>query len=311
MNRLDKLALIWGEAENTTPPGGAPGIGAGLWADVVGHPWIRQPSGRLPDLSGFDYALVNVFHTYDSGYVENIKDTYPHIKVLAAPDPSLDLVLAHPEWDGLFQQVRQADAVAGRTYADCAIYGTLFSKKSFWLPSPIGPDDFYLPLRDLPKQDYIVTLDHRFAPANTAFNVATLAALQRKTGWPIKYVAERDWTHRYASWAGLNVEWLGDVPSLEFPRLVAQARIGVDMYASHAVGRFQILCAMVGTICIASDWCDDAPGIHSDPTKPQSAAFDAIQHWESRTQRDLGFYYAQEYTIDSSRERLISILEQL
>lgn len=274
MNLAD-IVWIWGE--NVSLPSGPappPTVSVSAWPFLFGQQWTRWTPfvDAVPTTARYaKIAFVNLFHTADSRHIEQLKQVNPACYVVAMPDPTLDLVLNRPDWLNMYQQMALADAIGGRTHADCRVYGTLLNKPTYWIPSPIGPTEFFAPYRDLPKGDYLLTLDHQFAPANTVCNVAATAAIQRQTGLRVLYAAERDWTPDYARLAGLDCEFLGHVEWREFIDLTARARICVDLYTSHSYGRQQVLCAMVGTPIVGSLWCEDAPGWSVNPFKLEDA----------------------------------------
>ena len=87
----------------------------------------------------------------------------------------------------------------------------------------------------------------------------------------------------------------------------------VDMYASHSYGRQQVLCAMVGTPCVGSKWCADAPGRKIDPVDPEAAAAEAKDFLDDgylcETTISTGFMYVErDYSFAASQRRIESIL---
>lgn len=314
MATFDDLALVWGESVNPNPPAGVPTVSVSAWSHITGKCWHRWNTDTDPvpdEVLHAKIVLVNLFWGELTHHITHIRQYNPKTIVVAAPDPSLDLVLAHPDWLNMYHQMAQADVIAGRTEVDCEVYGSLLNKPTVYLPSPIGPTEFFLPYRDLPKDNYILTLDHQFAPPNTVCNVATLAAYQRRFGkeYRIIYVAERDWTREYAKLAGLECEFRGQVPFLDMIELTARARVCVDLYASHSYGRQQVLCGMVGTSVIGSDFNRLTPGIHADIFSPYGNAErinQVLKHdynkmrYFSKVGLDFGF--------EASRQRLIDIL---
>lgn len=314
---FSEVALVWAESVNLNQPATTNSVGAGCWGGVTGQRWLRWTRGSMPDLSRHKVAIVNIFHTSDSTHIWQIKSTYPGIKVIACPDPSLDWVLAHPtEWRGMWDQMVLADYIGGRTAADERIYGQLLNKPTFYLPSPIGPDDYFAPFRELEKGDYLLTLDHSFAPQNTLCNIAAVAAIQRRTGVRVIYAADRDWTPAYATLAGLHADFVGHVDFPDFVDLAARAKVCVDMYASHSYGRQQMLCAMVGTPIVGSALCKEAPGVKVDPFAPDHA-LNWVSEWLTtpntyQFERDKNLRIVQQYFgFEASAKRLRSILDMI
>lgn len=310
---LEGVVFIWGENENPASPAPPPTVSVSAWPFLFDQPWLRwRPfADAVPDAArNANVAFVNLFHTSDSRHIEELKQVNPGCYCVAMPDPSLDMVLAHPDWVNMHYQMALADAIGGRTQADCRVYGTLLNKPVYYLPSPIGPTEWFAQFRGLPKGDYLLTLDHAFAPANTYYNVAAVAAIQRETGIRVLYAAERPWTHEYARLAGLKCEFLGRVPFQEFVDLTARARLCVDMYASHSYGRQQVLCGMVGTHCTGSEWCENAPGWSINPTNPYAAVSRAQALLDQHPRAQLEIQLTENrYGFEISRIRLEAILK--
>jgi len=316
--QLSDLALVWGEFV-TSGPGGPPTVSVSNWSTVLDLPWqrwdTRQP-GTMPDaVRKARIVIVNLFHTTDSRHIEQIKAVNPTCYCIACPDACVDIVLTRPDWMFMLHQMSMADAIGGRTHADCNVYGELLNKPTFYLPSPIGDTEFFLPYRDLPKEDYILTLDHSIdIDNNTANNVAAVAAIQRKTGCRVLYAAQRDWTSDYARIAGLKAEFLGHVAWPYFVAITAKAQMCVDIYTRHSYGRQQVLCAMVGTPVISSEWCNDAPGLHIDPFDPAQASVMAeLLSSNSYYGNAVAEQYrmVEQFTFERSRQRVMDILEHV
>lgn len=312
--RLDKLALVWGEHVADGPPAGPPGVSFSLWSAVLDKPWLQWHPGQMPDLSMYDVFLINLFHTHDSTHAQQIRDRYPKAKIIVSPDPLLDMVLTHPEWINMFDQMKIADFVACRTMTECAFYSVMLRVPCIYLSSPIGPTEWYMPYRDLPKEDLIVTLDHGFTNGITAPNVAGLANVQRQLRMKVVYVATRDYTQAYAQRAGLQAEFRGYVGLHELASLTAKARLCVDLYASHSVGRQAILSAAVGTPCITSTLCADTPGIKINPFDGLSRLALLAEQMVANSEafRVMGFADVQEkFSFEASKKRLLDLMERL
>ena len=320
MLNFNDIALVWGENESTNNPAKSPSVSVSLWSEIIGSEWNRWDTSdicNVPDtVRTCKVALVNLFHTADSIHIEQIRQVNLSCYILACPDPSLDLVLSNPSWMNMYKQMQLADAVGGRTHADCDVYGTLLNKPTYYFPSPIGLTEWFLPYRELPKSDYLLTLDHAFAPANTVCNVAAVAAIQRKTGLRVLYAAEREWTKEYAQLAELECEWLGCVPFTEMVDLTARAKLCVDIYSSHSYGRQQVVCGMVGTPIIASEWCEDAPGYHVNPFHPEREMNYALNYLNDpvnyQDAREQGYRWVDNaFSFDASDARLRMLLRQI
>ena len=316
MINFNDVVLVWGESESSGMPAKSPSVSVGLWQEIVGSEWIRWNTSdirNMPDVvRSAKVCIVNIFHTADSIHVEQIKQVDPSCYVLACPDAPIDLVLDHPEWLNIHRQLLAADAIGGRTLADCNVYSALLGKKSHYFPSPIGATEWFLPFRELPKEDYIITLDHSMSPANTMCNVAAVQELSRMTKLRVVYVAAREWTKRYADLAGLECTWLGHIPFTEMVDLTARAQYCVDIYMRHSYGRQQVLAAMVGTPTLGSNWCDDAPGFLIDPFEGDQGVFRFDKYINRGNRKVLiedGYLAIKNtFSFDACRERLVELL---
>jgi hypothetical protein len=314
---LDNVIFVWGENVNPAPPAPPPTVSVSAWPFLFGKTWLKWDT--LADAPPASYtaevAFVNLFHTSDSTHIEQIKRLNPHCTVVAMPDPCLDLVLSHPDWGPMWEQMALADLIGGRTHADCAVYGTLLGKGTVYLPSPIGPDEFFIPYRNLPRDDYLLTLDHPMQPGMVAQNVAALAAIQRQTGIRVLYAAARDHTRHLARLASLTATFMGNVGWLDFVDLTARARLCVDVYARHSYGRQAVLSAMVGTPFVGSDYCKDAPGEMANPFDPLAIASEACSYLSlgpSRVETQYNYaHVAREFSFTASRARLLQILDRI
>lgn len=317
---LNDVIFAWGESVNPNPPAGLPTISVSAWPHLFNQTWLRWDTSSINNVPEAvrtaKVAFVNLFHTPDSIHVQQIKQVNPNCYVLAMPDAPLEHVLGESAWRGTHRQMVLADAIAPRTQADCDVYGTLFNKPTYWLPSPIGPTEFFAPYRDLPKEDYILTLDHALSLPNTYCNVAAVAAVQRATGMRVVYAAERDTTRQYAALARLNCEFKGYVPWKEFIELTARAKICIDIYAAHSYGRQNVMCAMVGTPCVGSDWTMGCGHPQVDPFRPLRAVHEVksllndLEYYQA-AQR-LGYFAVEgSYSVEASRHNLINLLEQI
>lgn len=311
---FERVAFVWGEnVSGDGPLTRSPSVSVALWPEVLGCASLRWAEGQMPDISGYDVFLVNLFHTPDSTHIAQIRAAKPDAVIVAMPDPSLDLVLMHPEWMPMIEQMALADWVGGRTVYDCEVYGELLNKPSIWLPSPIGPTEWYAPYRELAKEDYIVALDHPMDPYTSGHNVAALAAIQRETGIRVLYASAREATKQYAHLAGLQAEWFDWVPFGDFVSMTARARLSVDLYARHSYHRHAVVCAMVGTPCVTSSWSGIAfkwIGMPS-PFATGDAVGEAlafIEHGELIRQQ--GFELVEKaFGFEASYQRIVSLLE--
>jgi hypothetical protein len=267
----------------------------------------------MPDISGYDLFLVNVFHTRESTQVQQIKKKRPEAVVVAMADPPVDMVLERPDWLGMWAELNAADIIGGRTEHDCSVYGAFFDKQTVWMPSPAGPLDYFLPFRDVEKEDYIITLD-RWGSHTTGQNVAALAAIQRATGLRVVYARPHKHTKVLAELAGLKAEWREpNIPWLEMIEVTARARLCVDLYARHSYGRQGVLCALVGTPCVGSAWTNDAGQVPIEPLYPLDAVREVLRLLDDPDsypiRRQIGFNMVNTlYTFEAARQNVRSLL---
>jgi hypothetical protein len=312
---FDRVAFVWGEnVSGDGPLTRSPSVSVALWPEVLGCASLRWCEGQMPDISGYDLFLVNLFHTADSTHIAQIRAAQPEAVIVAMPDAPVDQVLSTPEWIEMFRQMALADLIGGRTVYDCQVYGTLLHKPVAWLPSPIGPTEWYLPFRELPKEDYIVAQDHGWTCAMSAHNVAALAAIQRQTGLRVVYAQAFDYTKAYARLAGLEAEFHDHIRFGEFVDLTARARLSVDLYARHSYHRHAVLCAMVGTPVVASAWThpDECAVVPADPFEIEAAvdlALDMLAH--PAIFRRAGYAAAERFSFEASRCRVEQLMERV
>lgn len=310
---FENVAFVWGENVSDGPLTASPSVTVALWPEVLGCASLRWREGQMPDISRFDVFLVNLFHTADSTHIRQIREAKPDAVIVAMPDPSIDLVLLHPQYMPMLEQMALADWIGGRTEYDCQVYGTLLQKPSVWLPSPIGPTEWFAQFRELPKEEYIVALDHPMEPYASAHNVAALADVQRATGLRVIYAAAREATKQYARLAGLEAEWHGHISFPDFVEMTARARLCIDLYLRHSYHRHAVMCAMVGTPCAGSQLSEylDFPPV--PPLKVDWAValslqilgdqecYEGVRHSGFRTMERL-------YAFDASRRRMAAFL---
>lgn len=314
------LAFVWGENESSGELPRSPSVGVALWPEVLGCDVLRWRPDEMPDVSKYSVFLVNIFHTADSTHIEQIRQRHPEAKITGMVDPPIDMVLEYGgAWMNIWRQLSMADVIGGRTAYDNQVYGALLGKPTVHLPSPIGKTEDYLPLRDLPKEDYIVTQDHGWGSAETAQNVAALALIQRATGLRVIYAAAHEYTKEYANLAGLRAEFYETrLPFWEFVTMTAKARLCVDMYARHSFGRHTAVCAMVGTPLVGSAWANAGvwtPYL-SDPYYPEDALKWALVALNDSAEyeriRNAGFGLVESTLgFEASRGRMRGILEGL
>jgi hypothetical protein len=274
-DKYSGLSLVWGETISPDVGIMPPSAGVGLWSYLTKRSWLRWSRREdMPSLAG-KTVLVNLFHVLNATPISDIKGKYPDAIVVAMPDASLDMVLNHVvEWPTFWEELNQADALFCRTPADADVYCSLVRKPCWVLPSPAGPEEWFHALW-CEKDPFVISLDHTFAPSNTAYNVAHLAEVQHYTGLPVKYLSPWPQTIRLAKAAGLEAEWIERIPFTEAARLTAKALLSVDIYASHSLGRHQIICGYVKTPCLTSEWTKPVPGVQMPVENPKMSGLTA------------------------------------
>lgn len=314
MTDFSRVALVWGENVSEGDLPRSPSVGVALWAEVLDCPVLRWEDGDMPDVSGYDVFLVNLFWTPDSTHIEQIRRAKPNAKIVAMPDPPVDMVLEHPEWTPMLCQMKHADVIGGRTAHDNNVYGALLNKPTFWMPSPIGRTEDFAPLRELPKEDYIITQDHGWGSSVTAQNVAALALIQRATGLKVIYAAAHEHTVKYAELAGLSATFIHErMDFWEFAQMTARARLCVDLYARHSYHRHAMVCAMVGTPLVGSEWGCMAGQQTVNPFNPYAAA-NIAQHllrsevFYETTRRAAWELVERLYGFEASKRRALKLV---
>jgi hypothetical protein len=313
MNEFSKVAYVWGGSPDAVLPG-SPSVTVNLWPlalDCAVLKWDTA-SGVPDNARNYDVFLVNMFP--HRPHVSELRKAHPSAFIVAMPDPSLEIVLSNPSHTSMIEEMSHADMIGGRTPYDCNVYGALLNKPTFWLPSPIGRTEDFLPYRDTPKEDYILSLDHPLDPYMAGQNVAALAAIQRETGMRVVYAWTRPTTPVLAQFAGLQAEFLPRVEWHDFLNLTAKARLCVDMYARHTYGRHAALCAMVGTPCITSSWVSVTGHTQIHPFNTEYVRRATVRLLSSgmyaRARRS-GFEKVEFYGFDASRERAQLLLKRI
>lgn len=316
MSEFERVAFVWGEnASLPHQPANPPSVGVAMWKDVLPCDLLRWRADAMPDVCAYDVFLVNVFHTEDSTHIAQIRAARPDAFIVGMVDPTIDLVLLHPEWHNIWFQLSLCDLIGGRTHHDCAVYGTLLNKPTIWMPSPIHPLSFFAQYRETPKADYLLAQDHPMVPSPFAHTVAALAAIQRKTGLRIVYAAARAETPELAWMAGLDAEFVGHVPFPSFVEMTAQARLMIDPYFAHSYHRQAVLCAAVGTPLIGSTLTSYTGQVTCDPLRPDEVCRKALALLEDETHyhavQEAGYALVErEFGVEAARERVRSILAQ-
>lgn len=287
-------------------------IGVGAWPNALQCDRLKWEQEPPAEMKNYRLFLVNLFP--QGKHISHIRALNPDAVIVAMPDPHLERSLR----DGnltMLEEMQQADYIGGRTPYDCEVYGHLLNKPTRWMPSPIDVESLK-PLRDTPKEDFILTVDHRAEPNLTAQNVAAVAAIQRETGMKVIYCKPMGNTLAYARLAGLEADFRTKVPFGEFIHLIARAKFGIDMYAAHAQHRHGQACAAIGTPLVTSYWCNKTGHRAEMPFNTRAifwAAKDLIEeddHYQEM--RKQGFRIVKDlYSFEAARSQVRAIREEL
>lgn len=254
-----RAAMVWNHA--TTPKGQRLGFGAHIGTHVLHNlveeldelhwPYGGQPDDRVRD---YDVLIVNLF--MHSTHIRQIKALHPRAYVIALPDSYMDEVFLGREmaWErNYLDELQAADALGYVSESNWQFYTALLDKPAFHIPIAIGMPAFFSQVRMQRKEDFILAVDHGARLVQmTMPNVAALRRIQQYSGLRVVYVNPSPQTKMYAEVAGLDVEWRGHMVYQDFVNLAGRARLGIDLYARHGMGRNEITLAYAGTPCIGS-----------------------------------------------------------
>lgn len=280
MSDVSRFAIVWTAGElpyNFVEPGY---VGLMLAPSALPCDLLVWKGENVPDLSGYDALLVTVFGIGER-HISQIRARYPHILIVAWPDPPVEHAFAPESWDPRYEtmlaEIAQADYIAAHTPdgGEMAVYVALTGVPLVQLSTVVVTDTLRA-LRDVPKADYLLTTGHFWCPHYVAANVAACALVQQATGIPVVYVAETEQARDLARIAGLRADFRGRVSPKDFADLAARARVGIDLYPMHAVGRAGVLCAAVGTPCVGSNTNGGGSVFRVDPWRPDLAAAMAL-----------------------------------
>jgi hypothetical protein len=133
-------------------------------------------------------------------------------------------------------------------------------------------------------------------------------------GWPVIYANATNHTRQVASAAGLTAEFPDKLPFAKFSALAARARIGIDLYAAHSMGRNGIVFAAVGTPCITSRTTQPAGHPQVDPWRPDDAVEEALEliadPHQYRDTATAGYRAIEAYSIQATQARARALLER-
>lgn len=261
-----KIGMVW----SLLPPPAIDTayIGTHHLHEVVGCDYLFWHNGdQVPDIAGeYDVLIVNLFE--DMTHVESIKARFPNVYVIALPDSYFDEVFLQRGRESeqrYLRQLRAADMIGYVSESNRQFYSA-WGKPMVKIPMPIGTDEYFAKARELPKQDYILTVDHSPRVVDyTIQNVLTVVRIQRETGLKVIYVKPGEFTPMYAEEFGLKAEFVEWLPYEDLVKVAAQARLGVDMYARYGFGRNELTMAYAGTPYISGNWTE---GVYTPEFSP-------------------------------------------
>ncbi len=279
MSVFERLALVWtGQPEHT--PVGAPAVGtcglplygSGLPCDV-----LAWQGNATPDLSKYSTFIVTAFGIGER-HISQIRAVRPNALIIAWPDPPPEHVFLPGLWGQRYElmlaELKLADGIAKRTPdgGEMTVFAALADLPLIYTPI-IVLNDANRALRALPKEDYIFTTGHSWEPRYVAHQVAALTLIQRATGLRVVWIAETEQARALARIAGLQADFQGRVSVERFAELAARARLAVDPYHMHSVGRSELLCAGIGTPVIGSTTSIGGMALHvADAWRPDHIA---------------------------------------
>lgn len=262
----------------------------------------------------YDCYIVNLFP--DMEHVTQIRARQPDALIVALPDAYMDEVFLNrdPEKEQRYiQQLKAADVIGYVSDSNQQFY-SVFGKPMVKIPIVIGTPNFFAAVRELPKEDYIITCDHSPRIVDYSIpNVAALAMIQKQTGLRVVYCNPAPHTPMYAAELGLKAEFQPYTVYENFVRLAAKARLGVDLYARHGYGRNELTLAYAGTPCIGSSYTQH-PGPKFDPWRYREAVFWAASLLAEGTDnlREQGIQYAEQNNgFEAVREAWPCVMEAI
>ena len=280
-----KTAFVWNIPTSTKPLEYGAYIGTHILAAMCHYDALVWEVGQDAPQTVKDYDCLIVSLFGDMQHVTQIKALHPECVVIALPDSYFDdLFVNYGVWDMNFlSQLQVADMIGYVSESNRQFYGGFFPNKPFVrIPIAIGHDDYFAGIREMDKEDFIITCDHPSITGArnidyTAQNVATVARIQRETGLRVVYVNTAPKTREYAKIAGLEATFAGYIDFETYARLAACAKIGVDMYALHGYGRNMVMYSYAGTPAIGSTYADfHLTKLVCDPWMTETAAKMAV-----------------------------------
>lgn len=250
-----KVGFVWADNQCAETPMNKAGVTVGLWTQVIddrGICWIPGKN-NMPDLSKYEFLIVNQLGNMTS-HIRDIKKAFPEITIMAMPDTSIDLMLMDEEKKMIPTLFEHANIIGARTPAEVGWWESFTGRKTFWMPSPLGPksqlDELIVPIEE--RENTIILTGHTMLPFAEGFNWAAVKEISR--WWRGKFVMYRpnDIDREYAKHLNLDVEFKDKVGQIEFAAELAKAKMTVDLYPRWSIHRHAILAAALKVPCIAS-----------------------------------------------------------
>jgi hypothetical protein len=232
------------------------------------------------------------------------------------PDPHLERFLRKKKDIQRIVEFKYADLIGARTKIGAKLYSSLTGVDSIWMPSPIGPVSKFEAYRtQYTQKDFILSVDHKCEPTRTMQNIAALAEILSQVDIRIILVNPQKFSKKLATELGLDIEFKDFLPYREMLRFVAQAKIGVDMYAAHSQHRHALTHAMVGTPLVSSSWSNCVGHLACDPFDSKRAGELVIKLLEDQDYytkiRNRGFACIDKYySYEACRQRVKNIMQR-
>jgi hypothetical protein len=265
-------------------------------------------------LNKYDLFLVNVFP--QSKHVKQLRGMFPNKIIVAMPDPHLEKFLRKKQDIQRIVEFKYANLIGARTKVAAKLYSSLTGVDSIWMPSPIGPTSKFEAYRtQYTQKDFILSVDHKCEPTRTMQNIAALAEILRRVDIRIILVNPQKFSRKLAKELELNIEFKDFLPYASFLRFIAQAKIGVDMYAAHSQHRHALTHAMVGTPLVSSSWSNCVGHLACDPFDSKRAGELAMRLFENQDYytkiRNRGFAHIDKhYSYEACRQRVRNIMQR-
>ena len=198
--------------------------------------------------------VVNLFTAM--GMVQALKAMWPDKIICVSPDFTIDQVdVGHRGllWDYVLREIRAADYILGRTMQNAVYYGGIADKPFFFLPIPIGPQEYFDQFQNTPPEDFFMLVGHSWKESTYRQNLIVARDIQRLTGLKCKYINRREGVQEEAEALGLDAVYYGLTDFQVVMHLTSRAQFVIDLYQAHTVGRVELTSYYAGTPCIGSN----------------------------------------------------------